>query len=153
MLLSLLGAPYSILLAILFALVYLIPLVGPFINALTLLVVTGLSGETGNLFFNLGSSWVFAALITGIYFGVMMVFDQLVYARVVGASVGLHPVASFFVIFAGGALFGPIGMLVAFPLAGAIKVILDRLLRVTGSTHGTISLPTVPQRHRNGTSV
>jgi hypothetical protein len=48
-------------------------------------------------------------------------------------AVGLHPVASFFCIFAGAALFEAIGMLLAFPLAGSIKVILDRLLRVTSS--------------------
>lgn len=147
-LLSLLGAPYSILLALLFALVYLIPLVGPVINALVLFTVTGLSGAAGNLFVNFSSSWVFAGIISAIYFGAMMVFDQLVYARVVGSSVGLHPVVSFFVIFAGGALFGPLGMLLAFPLAGAVKVILDRLLRVTSSTHGTLNLPSVPLRHR-----
>jgi predicted PurR-regulated permease PerM len=53
-----------------------------------------------------------------------------------------------FVIFSGGALFGLIGMIIAFPLAGAVKVILERLLRVTSVQAETLALPMVPLRHR-----
>jgi predicted PurR-regulated permease PerM len=149
-LLTLLGAPYSILLAIVFALVYLIPYVGPVANAFMLFLITGFSGTTGNLFFDVGSPWGFAAIISLIYFGIMLLFDPLVYTRVVGSSVGLHPVVSFFVVFSGGALFGAVGMLLAFPVAGAVKVILDRLLRVTSTSHETLALPAIPLRHRTG---
>lgn len=147
-LLTLLGAPYAILLAVLFALVYLIPLVGPIANAVMLFGFTALSGNTGNVVMNFPSSIVFAAVITIVYFVVMFLFDQAMFPKIVGSSVGLHPVASFFCIFAGGALFGAVGMLLAFPLAGAVKVILERLLRVTSSREGELGLPAVPMRHR-----
>ena len=78
----------------------------------------------------------------------MLALDPLVYTRVVGASVGLRPIVSFFVVFSGAALFGALGMLVAFPVAGSIKVILDRLLRITSEGQGTLDLPVVPLRHR-----
>ena len=147
-LLSVLGAPYAILLAVLFALLYLIPYVGPVMNAVLLVLVTGLAGRTGNMLFEMGDPWMFALAITGIYFALMLAFDPLVYTRVVGDSVGLRPIVSFFVVFSGAALFGALGMLVAFPVAGSIKVILDRLLRITSEGQGTLDLPVVPIRHR-----
>lgn len=148
-LLSLLGAPYSILLALLFALIYLVPFLGPVINAAILLLVTTLAGQTSNAIFHLPNSFSFAATITVVYVIVMFLFDQLVYARVVGRSVGLNPVVSFFVVFSGAALFGAIGMILAFPVAGSVKVILDRILRFTSKdSDDALSLPPIPLRHK-----
>jgi predicted PurR-regulated permease PerM len=70
-----------------------------------------------------------------------------VYTRIVGNSVGLHPLVSFFVVFSGAALFGPAGMIMAFPVAGSVKIILDRLLMITSNSQ-ELSLPSVPLRHR-----
>jgi predicted PurR-regulated permease PerM len=148
-LLTVLGAPYSILLAILFALIYLIPYIGPVIIALLLFLVTGVSGVTGNFIFDLGNPWAYAATIALIYAVIMFFFDPLVYTRIVGGAVGLHPVVSFFVVFSGAALFGPIGMILAFPVAGSIKVILDRMLRITSEYDESLELPPVPLRHRS----
>jgi predicted PurR-regulated permease PerM len=53
-----------------------------------------------------------------------------------------------FVIFSGGALFGLPGMILAFPVAGSIKVLLDRVIRFTNKTDGELILPEVPLRHR-----
>lgn len=145
--LSLLGAPYALLLAALFAVVYLIPYLGPIINASLLILLTGMSGKTGNLFFSMGNPWAFAGAITLIYFGIFLLFDPLVYTRIVGNSVGLHPLVSFFVVFSGAALFGPAGMIMAFPVAGSVKIILDRLLMITSNSQ-ELSLPSVPLRHR-----
>ena len=106
------------------------------------------SGATGNIFFNIASPFTFAVTVTLIYYVAMTVFDQLVYTRVVGRSVGLHPVVSFFVVFSGAALFGPIGMILAFPVAGSVKVILDRLFRITSKDQDGLDLPAIPLRHR-----
>jgi hypothetical protein len=120
------------------------------INSLVLFTVIGLSDRTGNAFMSFDSPWVFGFMATLIYIGVGLVFDQIVYPRLVGRSVGLHPVVSMFVIFSGAALFGLMGMIIAFPLAGSIKVILDRLLRVTGKQAEGLDLPSLPLRHRSG---
>jgi predicted PurR-regulated permease PerM len=76
------------------------------------------------------------------------VFDHLIYPQMVGNSVGLSPVLSMFVIFCGGALFGLPGMLIAFPLAGSVKIVLDRLMNVTLVTQESLDLPPIPLRHR-----
>lgn len=150
-LLTLLGAPYAFLLAILFALIYLVPYVGPVLNACLLVLLTAMSGREANWFFSLGSPIAFAAVIAVVYFLLMFLFDQLVYTRVVGDSVGLHPVVSFFVVFSGAALFGAVGMILAFPVAGSLKVVLDRLIRITSDAGEGLQLPAVPLRHRVST--
>jgi len=148
--LSVLGVPYALLLAFLFAFIYLIPYLGSALNVAIIILLTGSSGKLGNAFMTFSSPWAFAAVAGLIYLVVFLAFDQFVYAPTVGGSVGLHPLISFFVVFSGGALFGPPGMILAFPVAGAVKVILDRLLAITSKTHD-LQLPAVPLRHREAT--
>jgi predicted PurR-regulated permease PerM len=145
--LTMLGAPYALLLAAVFALVYLIPYLGPIINVSLLVLLTGMSGRTENMFFEMANPWSFAIAIAGIFFAIFLLFDPLVYTRIVGNSVGLHPLVSFFVVFSGAALFGPAGMILAFPVAGSVKIILDRLLKITSNSQ-ELQLPSVPLRHR-----
>ncbi len=54
-------------------------------------------------------------------------FDWLIMPRVVGQKVGLHPLTVLFSVVAGGMLFGVVGMLLAVPVAGAIKLTLQTL--------------------------
>ncbi|HRK23086.1 MAG TPA: AI-2E family transporter [Fimbriimonadaceae bacterium] len=146
--LTLLGAPYSILLGILFGAIYLIPYIGPLISWAVLFFVVGLSGKDNVLFFQLSSPWAAATVLVVIFLVFDRGFDTFVFPRIMGKAVGLHPVVSMFVIFSGAALFGLVGMIIAFPLAGAVKVVLDRLIRVTSTPAEGLDLPAVPLRHR-----
>ncbi len=146
--LEIIGAPYSVLLGVLFGALYLVPYLNVLISGTLLVVVTGLSGKTSGMLFHQSNPWAFAVTLLAIYIVVHFTYDSLVYPRVVGKAVGLDPVVSMFVIFSGGALFGLVGMIIAFPLAGSVKVILDRLIRVTSAGQEVLSLPTVPLRHR-----
>ena len=56
--------------------------------------------------------------------GLGIIFDQIIYPRVVGGSVGLHPVISIFAITVGATLFGVPGVLLAVPVAASIQVVL-----------------------------
>lgn len=143
------NVPYAFVLAILFASFYLIPYIGGFISYAVTLLAVGLGGVSGNFLFSMGSPWAYAFLVVGIYAVIGMIFDQAVYPQVVGSSVGLSGVINIFVILSGAALFGLPGMILAFPLAGSIKVILDRLIKVTSVSGDTLALPVVPLRHRN----
>lgn len=146
---SLIGMPYSILLALIAGTLYLVPMLGPLMSAAAIFVVTGFSGATGNWFISTNSSWAYAGVLVLIFFVVSVTFDQLVYPQMVGKAVDLHPLVSMFVVFSGGALFGLPGMLVAFPLAGSIKVVLVRLLRLTTRPMAEgLGLPATPLRHR-----
>lgn len=146
--LEIIGAPYSILLGVIFGALYLVPYLNVLISGTILVVVTGLSGHDRGLFFHANSSWGFAFILLLVYMACHFTYDSVVYPRVVGKAVGLDPVVSMFVIFSGGALFGLVGMIIAFPLAGSVKVILDRLIRVTSGSQDALRLPSVPLRHR-----
>jgi len=146
--LGIMGVPSWILLGPLFAGLYLVPYIGNIIASVTVFSVVGFSATTGGLFHPFGSPWAYAVLVTGLYLAIGLVFDHLIYPQMVGNSVGLSPVVSVFVILCGGALFGLPGMLIAFPLAGSVKVILDRIIRITSVTQEGLKLPSVPLRHR-----
>lgn len=146
--LTVVGAPYSLLLAVLFAAIYLIPIIGGPINVAILILLTGSSGRTSNMYVGFDNSWYFALFCGVIYGIVFLLFDPLVTNRVVGNSVGLNPLLSFFCVLSAGALFGPLGMVFAFPAAGAIKIILDRLIEVTSKSQD-LQLPSLPLRHRS----
>jgi predicted PurR-regulated permease PerM len=142
------GVPYALLLGPIFGALYLIPYIGNIISACVLFILVGFSNLTGNYVLSFSSPWTYAVVVTLAYLLVGWTFDHLIYPQMVGNSVGLSPVVSMFVIFAGGALFGLPGMLIAFPLAGSVKVILDRLIKVTSSSVEGLGLPAVPLRHR-----
>lgn len=149
------GVPYAMLLGAIFGVLYLIPFFGNIISAITVLLVVGFSEVHSNGLFhfaNIGSlppSWSYALVVMGGYLLIGFSFDHMVYPNLVGNSVGLTPFVSVFVIFCGDALFGLPGMIVAFPLAGSIKVVLDRLINVTSTGPDTLHLPSVPLRHRS----
>lgn len=142
------GVPYAILIGLVFGALYLIPYIGNILSCVILFTLVGFSGATGNHFFSLASPWAYATLVTVMFLAVGFVFDHLVYPQMVGSSVGLNGVVSMFVILCGGALFGLPGMILAFPLAGAAKVVLDRLIKVTSTSSEELDLPVVPLRHR-----
>lgn len=145
-----LGVPYAILVALLVGAVYMIPYLGYLISAVTLLAITGLSGLTGNGVLHFSSAWSFAMTVVAIYTVVFFVYDNFVNPQFMGRAVGLNLLVSMFVVFSGGALFGIVGMVIAYPTAGAIRVILERLIR-SATTAGVdfVGLPPVPLRHRS----
>ncbi len=48
--------------------------------------------------------------------------------KILGDSVGLHPLTVVFVLFAGGELYGFLGLLLAVPIAAILKVIVKHAL-------------------------
>ena len=55
--------------------------------------------------------------------------------KLVGDSIGLHPVAVIFAVLAGGQLFGFLGILLALPVAAAINVMVRNLLQKYRQSH------------------
>ncbi|MDQ2807937.1 MAG: AI-2E family transporter [Chloroflexota bacterium] len=111
-----LQVPYALPLAIMTGFLEILPLVGPAIAA-TLAAVAALSGP--------GPSAALAVVVA--YLILRQLEDQLVMPFVVGRAVELHPIVTIFAVLAGGAMVGALGMLLAVPVAAAIRVILDFL--------------------------
>ncbi|MBI3948452.1 MAG: AI-2E family transporter [Armatimonadetes bacterium] len=115
--LVLIGVPYAVALALLAGALYPVPILGPLITVVTIFIVA-----------SLGMGWGVGALGGGVALAANQVFDQLVTPRIVGKSVGLHPVLSMIALLAGADLLGLLGMVLAVPVAGAIQVVVLRLL-------------------------
>ncbi len=70
---------------------------------------------------------VVAGLVSGLLvIGINQVFDNLVMPRIVGRQVGLHPLAVLFALMAGFQLWGLVGLIVAVPIAAAVRIALQR---------------------------
>jgi len=68
--------------------------------------------------------WVQIAIIAGIFVLGQFIEGNFLSPKLVGDSVGLHPVWLMFALFAFGYLFGFVGLLMAVPLAAAAGVLI-----------------------------
>jgi predicted PurR-regulated permease PerM len=73
--------------------------------------------------FQFWGDWVSLGLVAGIFALGQVVEGNILTPKLVGGSVGLHPVWLLLALSVFGALFGFIGMLVAVPVAAAMGVI------------------------------
>jgi putative permease len=109
-----LGVKYFLFIGIFAGLANLIPFVGPIAGMLLGAVAAVL--ETGDV---MEGVWVVVAFV-----GLKLIDDFVVQPLAVGKSVDLHPMLVALAILTGGHLFGILGMLLAVPVAGFLKVVL-----------------------------
>lgn len=76
----------------------------------------------GLALFQFWGDWVSIAIIAGIFAAGQFIEGNILTPKLVGNSVGLHPVWLLFALSAFGSIFGFVGMLVAVPVAAAIGV-------------------------------
>ena len=76
----------------------------------------------GLALFQFWGEWVSIAIVGGIFFVGQFLEGNILTPKLVGNSVGLHPVWLLFALSVFGSLFGFVGMLVAVPLAATIGV-------------------------------
>lgn len=113
--LSAVGVPYAILLAGIAAMLEFIPVVGPFVAACVIILVSAFSGYPHLL-------WLVAFLV------VYRVFqDYMLNPYLMSAGVELHPVLVLFGVMAGEELAGIPGMFFSVPLMAALRVVLIRI--------------------------
>lgn len=116
--LSLVGLEFGLVIGIVIGLISYIPFVGLVIGAV-------LSIGLALLQFGLGQeTW----LIAGLFIAAHLIDQNFLTPKLVGNRIGLHPVWVIFAMFAGGHLFGVVGVLLAIPGAAAFGVIAERLL-------------------------
>jgi predicted PurR-regulated permease PerM len=113
--LTLAGLNFGLLIGLISGIITFIPYVG----SLTGLVLAG--GVAVAQFF---PAWVPIVTVVAIFFVGQFIEGYLLQPKLVGESVGLHPVWLMFALFAFGYLFGFVGLLIAVPLAAAIGVLL-----------------------------
>lgn len=112
--LSLVGLNFGLLIGLFAGLISFIPYVGSMVGLV--LAVTVAIVQFWPDFVMIGA--VIAVFALGQFFE-----GNILQPRLVGKSVGLHPVWLMFALFAFGALFGFVGMLIAVPVAASIGVL------------------------------
>ena len=91
----------------------------PFVGA-----VVGGALAVGLALFQFWGDWVSIGIVAGIFVLGQFLEGNVITPKLVGNSVGLHPVWLLFALSAFGALFGFLGLLVAVPVAASIGVLL-----------------------------
>ncbi len=101
--------------------------VGAFAGIITFIPYVGalLGGALaiGLALFQFWGDWLPIGLVAGIFVLGQVIEGNVLTPKLVGESVGLHPVWLIFALSVFGALFGFVGMLVAVPVAAAIGVL------------------------------
>lgn len=113
--LTIAGLNYGFLIGIGAGFLSIIPLVGSTLGLLVSVVVA---------WFQMGEL-SYVAIIAAIFFVGQIVEGNILTPKLVGDSVGLHPLWVLFALLAGGSLFGLVGMLLGVPVAAVIGVLLS----------------------------
>ncbi len=121
----LLGVKYSLFLGIAAGVLYAVPYVGPLVTMASAAVISLMMQPVVLVPTSITLSPAVHAVIVVLAFLVMhFTFDYGITPRVVGGSVGLHPVVNIFALMCGATLFGVWGMLLAVPVAASVQMML-----------------------------
>ena len=113
--LSIIRLDFAILIGMTAGIANIIPYFGPILGSVPAVIVGLLSGNP-----------VKALLAIIVLVAVQQIDGTLISPRIVGSSVGLHPVFVMLSMIIGGSYLGLLGMLIAVPIAAIIKMFLVR---------------------------
>ena len=140
--LNIMGANLTLVvfIAIIAGLANLIPLVGPFAGMLPAILVAVMNNIGSDIainhqLFNTIPSPFYILDIVIMFLIVQQIDNNIVTPILVGESVGIHPLIVMISLLIGGTLIGPIGMLLAVPAAGILKVIGVEILFLKRNAH------------------
>lgn len=108
---ALIGFKFSLILGIITAIAYAIPVVGMLIAQAIAIVLCAPQG-----------GWM-VLWVQVIMFGMARISDNVLVPKIMGESVGVSPIGVMFAVFAGGELFGVPGLLLGIPAAALIKIL------------------------------
>ena len=113
--LYLIGIDYAIMIGVISGICNMIPYIGPIAGTVLAVIMALLSGQP------VLALWATAGMIL-----VQQIDNNLLAPKIVGDSVGLHPVFTMLAIVIGGNVGGLVGMLTAVPVAASAKILLGK---------------------------
>jgi predicted PurR-regulated permease PerM len=116
--LTILGVHFALILAPIVGFLEILPVIGPFFAIVLVTTVAGVGPP------NFGMSHVsFAVTVAAVFFVMRQLEDYLVVPKVIGHAVKLHPVIILFALLSGAYIAGVLGMLLAVPVMGALRIL------------------------------
>ncbi len=131
--LSILGVPFAVPLAVLMSFFGLIPLVGATIGGVVILVVT--------LFTDFPSATIIYGLFLILY---QQVENNVLQPFIFKRTVNVPPLAVIVAILAGSSVLGVVGALVAIPIAASLQILLKEFWGDRTTVSGTVIMPDDP---------
>lgn len=130
--LSLLGAPYPIVLGAIAGLLEFIPLIGPLIAA------CGIVGLALTVSFK-------TALVVALFLSILRLLqDYYIYPRIVGHGIKMHPLVVIMAILAGAEIGGLVGIFLSIPAVGLMIVFYNHYLAYRGIQNLQVVVPSQP---------
>jgi len=121
------GLPYALLIGIFMAILGVIPYIGNIICLIPACIIAYLHAQSAQPFGL--SPWAYVGCVVGIFVIVQQINSLVTAPKIVGDSVGLHPMTVIFsMLFWSILLGGFVGTLLAVPLTAAIKVLFRRFI-------------------------
>ncbi len=122
------GLPYGLVIGLFMAVVGVIPYIGNIICLIPACIIAYVHfGQEANQFYLGTNPWIYVAAVCAIFFVVQQINSLVTAPKIVGDSVGLHPMTVIFsMLFWSILLGGFIGALLAVPLTAAVKVLFRR---------------------------
>ncbi|WP_108001169.1 AI-2E family transporter [Mycoplana dimorpha] len=138
--LSVVGLNFGLLIGLFAGAISFVPYVGSMV---------GLVLSVGVAIVQFWPDYLWIGAVMAVFFSGQFVEGNILQPKLVGSQVGLHPVWLMFALFAFGALFGFVGLLVAVPAAAAVGVLVRfGLQRYLDSDlyHGQSTLPVAKEK-------
>lgn len=117
---SIVGLPNAGLMGIVAGLLEVVPTFGPVLATIPAVLIAFF---IGSVYLPLSNFW-FAVLVLGLYVLIQQVENAYLVPRIMGRRMQLHPVIIFIGVLAGGFLAGTLGVLLAAPVIGTVRVAL-----------------------------
>lgn len=128
--LTLFGLPYGFLIGVFMAILGVIPYIGNILCLIPACLIAWLHARGGGAPFDLGP-WAYTGTVVAIFVIVQQINSLVTAPKIVGDSVGLHPLTVIFsMLFWSLVLGGFVGALLAVPLTAAVKVLFRRFIWV-----------------------
>lgn len=112
-----LGLQYAVLLAVTAAMLNIIPYLGPWLGALFPILIALLTKDSAMV----------AVGVVAVIAITQFMDNNFVTPKVVGSSVSINPLASMIALIAWGALWGFMGLILAIPITGMMKLVFDEI--------------------------
>ena len=127
--LTVFGLPYGFLIGIFMAILGVIPYIGNILCLIPACIIAYLHAQ-GSAPFGMGP-WAYVGCVVAIFVVVQQINSLVTAPKIVGDSVGLHPLTVIFsMLFWSLVLGGFVGALLAVPLTAAVKVLFRRFIWV-----------------------
>lgn len=127
--LTVFGLPYGFLIGIFMAILGVVPYIGNILCLIPACIIAYLHAQ-GTEPFGLGP-WAYVGCVLGIFVVVQQINSLVTAPKIVGDSVGLHPLTVIFsMLFWSLVLGGFVGALLAVPMTAAVKVLFRRFIWV-----------------------